>query len=162
MTPTSSQGRGGSSSRARVEAPDPEKKSKSNVEEQLSKCKYKRMISRYFLCLTEMRLRFAKLYSYVPLRGSNKYKKKDKRGCTHSRQRESAQSKVGPIHCLQASLRKKTLAKQARTCYVKPHRIFLLCFLVFVMEQALEKKTKDNIRESSQECTCQKNKRGKL
>ena len=37
-----------SSSRARVEAPDPEKKSKSNVEEQLSKCKYKRMISRYF------------------------------------------------------------------------------------------------------------------
>ena len=34
LTPTSSQGRGGSSSRARVEAPDPEKKSKSNVEEQ--------------------------------------------------------------------------------------------------------------------------------
>ena len=62
--------------RARVEAPDPEKKSKSNVEEQLSKCKYTRMISRYFLCLTEMRLRFAKMYSYVPLRGSNKYKKK--------------------------------------------------------------------------------------
>ena len=61
LTPTSSQGRGGSSSRARVEAPDPEKKSKSNVEEQLSKCKYKRMISRYFLCLTEMRLRFAKI-----------------------------------------------------------------------------------------------------
>ena len=36
-----------------------------------------RMISRYFLCLTEMRLRFAKMYSYVPLRGSNKYKKKE-------------------------------------------------------------------------------------
>ena len=75
MTPTSSQGWGGSSSRARVEAPDPEKKSKSNVEEQLSKCKYTRTISRYFLCLTEMRLRFAKMYSYVPLRGRNKYKK---------------------------------------------------------------------------------------
>ena len=29
-----------------------------------------------FLCLTEMRLRFAKMYPYVPLRGSNKYKKK--------------------------------------------------------------------------------------
>ena len=34
------------------------------------------MISRYFLCLTEMRLRFANMYSYVPLRGGNKYKKK--------------------------------------------------------------------------------------
>ena len=31
-----------------------------------------------FLCLTEMRLRFAKMYPYVPLRGCNKYKKKIK------------------------------------------------------------------------------------
>ena len=34
---------------------------KSNVEEQLITCKYKRMINRYFLCLTEMRLWFAKI-----------------------------------------------------------------------------------------------------
>ena len=31
-----------------------------------------------FLCLTEMRLRFAKMYPYVPLRGCNKYKKRKK------------------------------------------------------------------------------------
>ena len=43
-----------------------------------TKCKYTRMFSQYFLCLTEMRLWFAKMYPYVPLRGSNKYKKKDR------------------------------------------------------------------------------------
>ena len=39
-----------------------------------TKCKYTRMFSQYFL--TEMRLIFANMYPYVPLRGSNKYKKK--------------------------------------------------------------------------------------
>ena len=63
----SSEGRGSGS---REEA-------KSNVEEQLITCKYKRMINRYFLCLTEMRLWFEKIVLLLtPPGGCNKYKKK--------------------------------------------------------------------------------------
>ena len=53
------------------------RRSEVHVEEQLITCKYNRMINRYFLCLTEMRLWFIKTVLLLTLpEGCNKYKKK--------------------------------------------------------------------------------------
>ena len=55
---------------------EPEKKRKSMLRAvEQTTCKYTRRISQYVLCLTEVRLIFANIYLYVPLRGGNKYKK---------------------------------------------------------------------------------------
>ena len=45
------------------------RRSEVHVEEQLITCKYKRMINRYFLCLTEMRLWFVKTVLLLTLSG---------------------------------------------------------------------------------------------
>ena len=53
------------------------RRSEVHVEEQLITCKYNRMINRYFLCLTEMRLWIVKTVLLLTLpEGCNKYKKK--------------------------------------------------------------------------------------